>query len=184
MKMPIKFPVLYTNRLILRNLLPDDVLDYHEIFQYEDIKSFLAEEDIPVTIKDSMEDLHYWNRLFDDKQSIYWGISLINNNKIIGGIGFNYIHFQNKRAEINYDLHPSYWRQGIMSEAMIEVIDFAFHNIGIHRIEARTTLMNKPSQKMLEKLGFIHECVQKGYRISQNKALDVSLYSILGNFYT
>ena len=64
---------------------------------------------------------------------------------------------QNRRAEIGYVLNRKFWRQGLMSEAIRGVINFAFSSMNLHRIEADTDGDNLASLTMLEQLGFQRE---------------------------
>ncbi|TDT72411.1 acetyltransferase (GNAT) family protein [Hypnocyclicus thermotrophus] len=50
-----------------------------------------------------------------------------------------------------------------MSEAVNEIIKFAFDNLNLHRIEANVLPRNKASMKVLEKNGFILEGYSKDY---------------------
>ncbi|MCL4340850.1 MAG: GNAT family N-acetyltransferase, partial [Candidatus Thermoplasmatota archaeon] len=39
-------------------------------------------------------------------------------------------------AELGYELHPEYWRKGIMTEALEALIRWAFQEFELNRIEA------------------------------------------------
>jgi [ribosomal protein S5]-alanine N-acetyltransferase len=84
--------------------------------------------------------------------------------KAVGGIG---IHPQQdimkKNAELGYWLGERYWGKGIITRAVGQMIDFAFHTYDITRIYARPFGTNTASQKVLEKTGFVLEA-----RIAQN----------------
>ncbi|HEX8331906.1 MAG TPA: GNAT family protein [Segetibacter sp.] len=77
------------------------------------------------------------------------------NNQAVGGIG---IHPQgdvyNKNAELGYWLAEQYWGNGIVSKAIIKMIDYGFSTFDIYRIYARPFGTNIASQKVLEKAGF------------------------------
>jgi RimJ/RimL family protein N-acetyltransferase len=89
--------------------------------------------------------------------SITWSITLKSTSELIGKcIVFNYSE-ANRRAETGYILRRSLWRQGLMSEAMTAVIDFAFGNLDLYRLEADTDSQNTASLRLLEKLGFQRE---------------------------
>ena len=64
---------------------------------------------------------------------------------------------QNKRAEVGYILNRVQWRKGLMSEAAIAIIGFAFGTMGLHRLEADTDVDNIGSLALLYKLGFARE---------------------------
>lgn len=76
----------------------------------------------------------------------------------VGGTG---IHPQQdvmrKNAELGYWLGEKYWGHGIITEAVKQIIDFAFSTYDINRIFARPFGTNLASQKVLDKAGFILE---------------------------
>ena len=80
------------------------------------------------------------------------------NGEAAGGIG---IHPQTdiyrKNAEMGYWLGEPFWGQGIITQAIGQVVNFAFQNLDIERIFARPFGSNKASQRVLEKAGFVLE---------------------------
>jgi len=72
-----------------------------------------------------------------------------------GGIG---IHRQtdifSMNAELGYWLAQTYWGNGIMTNAIIEMIKYGFEKFDIQRIFARPFGRNIGSQRVLEKAGF------------------------------
>ncbi|WP_239001346.1 GNAT family N-acetyltransferase [Elizabethkingia anophelis] len=60
-----------------------------------------------------------------------------------------------KTAEVGYDLKPLYHGKGIMSEALVAVIEFGFSTLGLDKIEAFTSRYNEASKSLLLKHNFI-----------------------------
>lgn len=77
------------------------------------------------------------------------------DDKVVGGIG---LHPQSDiyrlNAELGYWLAEPYWGKGIMTQAVLQMIDFGFKNLDINRIFARPYGSNLGSQRVLEKAGF------------------------------
>lgn len=77
------------------------------------------------------------------------------NGEVVGGIG---IHPQTdiyrKNAEMGYWLGEPFWGKGIITQAIGQIVDFAFNNLNIDRVFARPFGSNKASQRVLEKAGF------------------------------
>lgn len=80
------------------------------------------------------------------------------NGEICGGIG---IHPQEdvhrKNAELGYWLAEPFWGNGIITKAIIQMVDYGFKNFEITRIFARPYGTNEASQRVLEKAGFVLE---------------------------
>ena len=49
------------------------------------------------------------------------------------------------------------WRKGIMSEAVLAVVESCFEELDMHRVEANVTVGNQASAKLLESQGFTLE---------------------------
>ena len=80
------------------------------------------------------------------------------NGEICGGIG---IHPQEdvhrKNAELGYWLAEPFWGNGIITKAIIQIVEYGFINFDITRIFARPYGTNVASQRVLEKAGFTFE---------------------------
>jgi ribosomal-protein-alanine N-acetyltransferase len=97
----------------------------------------------------------------------------------VGGIG---IHPQEdihkKNAELGYWLGEPFWGQGIMSQAVTQMIDFAFNTYDIDRVFARPSGTNKASQRVLEKAGFALEARFTKVLFKNKEYLDECIYGI------
>lgn len=79
-------------------------------------------------------------------------------------------------GEIGYFIHNQYWRQGYAFEAISELIKQAKDNFKFHRLEAHIDIGNKPSQHLIEKLGFHYECLRKGFIFQDGAWTDQLVY--------
>jgi [ribosomal protein S5]-alanine N-acetyltransferase len=121
------------------------------------------------------------NQLAEINQAIRYTIFLGNTNRIIGSCGFNYMDFENGRAEIGYDLGNEYWGEGYGSEAVLTLIDYWFHGLGMNRVEAKVDPRNSQSIKLLETLGFQFEGLLRQSERCEQEYIDVRMYSKLKN---
>lgn len=80
------------------------------------------------------------------------------NGEAAGAIGLHPQHdVYRKNAELGYWLAEPYWGKGIITGAIIQMVDYGFKNWNIKRIYARPFGYNIASQRALEKAGFIFE---------------------------
>lgn len=177
------FPTFDLDSIVIRELRVDDKQEYFNLMTDPKVNQFLSHEDVPHSIDAAVSDLRFWRSLFELGQSIFWAIANKEDDKLIGTIGFNTWSFDSRRAEISYDLSSLYWRRGIMSLALTTILSFAFSEMMLNRIEAKTMLHNTPSIHILEKFGFQREGVLKQYRVIRGQFIDVSLYSLLRDIY-
>ncbi len=99
--------------------------------------------------------------------------------KAVGGIGF---HLQTdvrcKNAELGYWLGEAYWGKGIMSKAILQIIELAFNTYPIHRLYAVAFGNNPVSQRVLEKTGFGLEAKFEKTIFKYEEYLDEWIYAI------
>ena len=97
-----------------------------------------------------------------------------------GGIG---VHPQSdihvKCAEMGYWLAEPFWGRGIMTEAVKEMVDYAFKNFDIIRLYARPFSSNTGSQRVLEKAGFELEACLKKSIFKNGEVQDELIYAIV-----
>ena len=91
-----------------------------------------------------------------------FGIFLKKNHHLIGTIDlFQIIRGSLQSAMIGYDLDEKNNGKGYTTEAVKLVVDFAFHTLHLHRIEAGVMPHNMGSIRVLEKAGFHKEGIAK-----------------------
>lgn len=64
-----------------------------------------------------------------------------------------------KSAEIGYFIGEPFWNKGIATKAVNLITEFGFEHLDIVRIYTGVFEFNKPSQRVLEKCGFVKEAV-------------------------
>ena len=80
------------------------------------------------------------------------------NQLASGAIGIHpQADIQCKNAEMGYWLAQPFWGKGIITKAILQMVDYGFKNWDIDRIFARPFGANIGSQKALEKAGFVLE---------------------------
>ena len=96
-----------------------------------------------------------------------------------GGIGIHpQTDIHRKNAELGYWLAEKYWGNGIITNAIMEIVKFAFDSYDIERIFARPFGTNIPSQKVLEKSGFKLEGRFEKTYFKNGEFLDELIYAI------
>src|SRR5437868_4861138 len=119
------FPVLTTPRLILRQFTHDDAADLFEVRSNANIMQYINRP-LAKTVDDAVDLIKVINDLLSSNNGITWCISLKNNQRFIGSIGFWRIEKENYRAEIGYLLNPAYQGAGLMQEAIDAIIPYGF----------------------------------------------------------
>lgn len=172
------FPVLSTERLLLRNVEQKDV---REVFFLRSDEKVLEYLDRPKAR--SMEEAYAWiqkiSEIQNNNEGINWAITMKDAETLIGTICFWNITKEHYRAEIGYSLHPQWQGKGIMQEAMNEVITYGFQNMKLHSIEANVNPKNASSIRLLERNNFVKEAHFRENYYYNGKFLDSAIYSLL-----
>jgi ribosomal-protein-alanine N-acetyltransferase len=84
-------------------------------------------------------------------------------------------------AEIGYWLGEPFWGRGIMTEAVKQMVDYGFKHLNLVRIFTGVFDFNKGSQRVLEKAGFIRECIFEKALIKNGVVCDEFRYAIINN---
>ncbi len=95
-------------------------------------------------------------------------------NLLVGTIGFHTVSPQNRSAEIAYDLHPSFWSQGVVQCAGQALVRWAHSSVGLIRVQATVLETNVRSIAALDRLSFVREGLLTSYRLVRGQP---------GNFY-
>ncbi|QDQ01923.1 GNAT family N-acetyltransferase [Lysinibacillus fusiformis] len=172
------FPTLETERLLLREIKEEDAQGIFNCFSNSEVTRFYGQDTLE-SVEQAAEIVEFFSKIYREKRGIRWGIEIKGNSGIIGTIGFNAWLPKHKRAEIGYEIHPDYWRNGFTSEAVTSVLSYGFMELDLTRIGAVVFIENEASNKLLTKLGFQQEGILRDYMYQDGKAHDTFVYSML-----
>jgi ribosomal-protein-alanine N-acetyltransferase len=100
--------------------------------------------------------------------------------EMVGGLTFANVRYGVvKSANIGYWTGVSHTRKGYMTEAIQIGLDFAFNELGLHRIEAACLLHNIPSRSLLLKSGFQPEGQARKYLCIAGRWQDHDTFGLL-----
>jgi len=172
------FPVLNTDRLMLRELKINDAQAILNCFSNPDVLRHYGQN--PLTSLDQVKQIiNNFSKNYDEKRGIKWGIELKGQEGIIGTIGFQEWSTEHRRAEISYALFPESWGKGYAMEAVNRVISFGFQEMDLVRIGAIVFTENDASNKLLTQVGFEKEGILKKYMHQNNVPYDTYIYSLI-----
>ncbi|MCO0600744.1 GNAT family N-acetyltransferase [Peribacillus butanolivorans] len=174
------FPILETERLILREITKEDAEGIFACFSNENVTRYYGQETLE-SIEEAEKFVDFFSNNYNEKRGIRWGIEKKETKGIIGTIGFNAWLPKHKRAEIGYEIHPEQWGKGYASEAVSRVLTYGFNVMNLTRIGAVVFLNNEASNKLLTNIGFQKEGVLKKYMYQNGVAHDTYVYSLLKN---
>ncbi|WP_312473047.1 GNAT family protein [Neobacillus sp.] len=174
----MNFPVLETKRLKLIEITAQHVDSLYEILSLEEVTRFYGTSRFTLQVEASKL-IDMFQKNFLEKRGVRWGIKLKENQRIIGTVGLNGLQLKNKRAEIGYEIHPSFWRKGYASEAIKEVLRFSYNQLDLYRIGAVVYPENEASINLLIQQGFTKEGLLRGYLNQNEQFHDTYVLSLL-----
>jgi RimJ/RimL family protein N-acetyltransferase len=151
-----EFARLESERLILRR------------FAYSDLEPFLAYRNDPEVAR-----YQAWEScteseaiaMIEEMKSLQPGtpgewfqfaIELKETGALIGDCALK-VERDGRQAEIGFTLSREHQGKGYASEAVSRLLDYAFGDLGLHRVVAITDRENEPSWALLERLGMRRE---------------------------
>ena len=170
---------LETERLILR---VRTVADAEDIHAYASLPEVAYPAGFP-PVKTLEDEVYYLEHILPEcnqKENLPagYGIVVKGTDKVIGSVDFNYRHADDV-LELGYTLHPDYWGRGYVPEAARALIDLAFKELGLHKIELTCFGYNVQSQRVAEKLGFTLEARIRDRKYAQGNRCDSLIYGLL-----
>jgi ribosomal-protein-serine acetyltransferase len=98
---------------------------------------------------------------------------------IAGVAGLHRFDWQNRATTIGYWLGAEHQGRGLMTAAVRALVDHAFGERGLHRIELAAAVGNARSRAVAERLGFREEGVRRGGERHGDRFLDLVVYALL-----
>jgi len=180
---PKEIPVLETPRLRLRPLELEDAAGIFAIHSDPQALEYWGNDliSLPSEAATLVQANLEW---VEAGQCYYWAIEQKAIAGLIGTCTLFRIDDQNRRAEAGYILNREYWEQGLMSEAVEVMIDYAFNTLELHRLEADTDPENAASLALLKKFGFKREGIFRERWLVQGKWHDSDMLGLLRSEYS
>ena len=170
---------LQSDRLLLRRIKDDDLDDIFEIYSNDEVMLYFADRFTFNDISEAEKMIKEYNEAIDNRWNMRWGIVDKSDGKLIGTCGFHAISDYDKRVEVGYDLNRKYWGKKIMTEALSQIISFAFNESDVNRIEAFVETPNTGSRALLEKLGFRLEGLLRQHEMCRGEIIDIQILGLL-----
>lgn len=102
-------------------------------------------------------------------------------NLLIGLIALEYIDWANRMTEIGYWLDSEAEGKGLITKACPILIDYAFKELKMNRVQIRCASENVRSRAIPEKLGFRQEAAARQSEKLHDRYVDLVIYAVLVN---
>jgi ribosomal-protein-serine acetyltransferase len=109
------------------------------------------------------------------------GFGIFRARYLIGSIGFVYFDWVAHKTEMGYWIDKHEEGKGIITNACMHLIQYAFDDLGLNRIEIRCSTENLRSAAIPERLGFRKEGVLRQVELRNGRLHDFSVYGLLAD---
>jgi len=171
-------PRIATARLTLRLVAAPDLTSLLEINADDTVTQYL-----PYASWKGMVDAQEWfgraTARLAAREACQFVIVLRETAQVIGSCLLFHFDESSARAEVGYVLGREHWGAGYMLEAMQALVDFAFDQVGLRRLEAEIDPRNAASARLLGRLGFTQEGLLRQRWALKGEVTDSGLYGLL-----
>ena len=110
-----------------------------------------------------------------------FAIAIWHKGEMAGQIEYNYLDWINRKTEIGYWLGASFQGKGLVTKSCLVLIDYAFKELKLNRVEMHCGTENTRSRKIPENLGFREEGVIRQAQWLHDRFVDLVIYGMLAN---
>lgn len=175
-------PVIYTDRLILREI---DQCDAYDMYEYAHLPFVgpIAGWEPHISLNYTRDVINHYRQKKTYGQLGVYAIVLKENNKMIGTCELH-TYTPEFMAELGYTINPTFWGNGYALEASTALLDWGFKTLKLKRIECLAMTSNDKSSRVCEKLKLTYEGIRKkAYQLYDGSIWDLKCYSITDDEY-
>lgn len=172
------FIIPVTDELSLRLLMKKDAERLFELVNQSRV--YLGEWLPWVEHVSKVEDYHLtisrWLQSFAQGEELNMGIDY--QGQLVGVCGFHYFDRLNKKTSIGYWIGFAYQGRGIMTVIVRKMVELAFQEFAMNRVEIRCGVNNHRSRAIPKKLGFAEEGTMKEVERVGDRYVDHVVYGM------
>ena len=144
-------PTLTTPRLVLRAFSEQDVDAMHQILGGEGVLRYFPPTD-PLPRDRVHKMILGLLRHWDERGYGLWAVESQPEGELMGRCGLQYLA-ELDEVEVDFILGRPFWGQGFGTEAARASVRYGFEELGLERVVGIAHVENRPSQRVLEKVG-------------------------------
>lgn len=133
------------------------------------------------SVEDSIANIELNIEEWELKTDLHLGI--FRDEVLVGMISLHGINYLDHKAYIGYWLDEDNIGRGIMTDSVRAMIEYAYTELELNRIEIRAGVGNKKSRAIPERLGFTQEGVVREAEYVDGTYIDLAIYGLLKKEY-
>lgn len=168
-------------QIYLRAMEPEDMEMYRYMINDEDVSRMVVGWSFPVCKREQM---NWYERVAMSDVNKRFTICMIENDQAVGMVTLTNIDLVNRSAFHGIKLHPSCPKgKGVGTDAVMTLMEYAFNQINLNRLDGEWFLYNTASKKLYEKCGWHEEGIKKNAIYRNGEYHDLAICGILKEEY-
>jgi ribosomal-protein-serine acetyltransferase len=110
-----------------------------------------------------------------------WDWTVFFGEEVAGTVGLNRYDELWRSCNLGYWIRSDLAGGGLATEASRAVVDFAFEQIGLNRLELVADVDNAASIRVAQKLGFRHEGIKREGAFVDGRGVDVHMFGLIAS---
>ncbi|RAJ14620.1 GNAT family N-acetyltransferase [Olleya aquimaris] len=139
-----------TERLYLREFIPEDAIHFYQINLDEDVIKYTGDIAFE-SLTEAKEFLSSYNQ-YQQHNMGRWAVCDKQTDDFLGWCGLKY-HPKDDIVEVGYRFYKKYWNKGYATESAKAAIHYGFETLKLKTIFAHAHVNNVASHKVIEKCG-------------------------------
>ncbi|PKO13935.1 MAG: hypothetical protein CVU39_16270 [Chloroflexi bacterium HGW-Chloroflexi-10] len=150
---------IQAKRIYLRDHLPADLQDFHELLSNPQVNRYLSVRSGSVDESGKRFEECLLEANNSNRKKYFLAVCLNESHQIIGESGFTILDRYEKGgvAEIGYFLKPAFWGFGYAQEIAAALINACFTTMNFDKVTATCDSRNAASAKVMQKCGMTLE---------------------------
>lgn len=173
---------LLTNRTVFRRLREGEGSTFYKLFQhnYVRLKDYFWDLSEKVNSEAGCE---FWVRdrlaAWLRHEAYFFGVWDKDSAQLIGFITLENIDWSIPRSEVQFFIDKDFAQQGIMTEVLNKLVEFAFDQLKMQKLAIRAAMEYYPPQRLARKCGFNREGdLRAEYRKPSGEMMDIMLFGL------
>lgn len=165
--------------LVLHELKLGDEIEIYKIIDSQ--RMHLAKWLPFVELSSSVEFTRKFVQNYEASQGMATTWTVNFQQKCVGLVGLKDFDFDNHKAEIGYWLSKDFERKNIMFRSCERVIQYAFEEMKLNRIQLKAGIQNLRSRTLANRLGFKFEGIERDGELHTRGFIDLAVYGLLAS---
>lgn len=171
---------LESERLVIRAPRPGDGAELNAAIResFEDLSRWMPWADHVPDVAETEANVRLAHERYRANTDFRLHLFLKGTGTLIGSSGLHKIDWSVPKFEIGYWVRSSYSREGYITEAVNAIAEFAFRELGAHRVGICMDSLNTRSRMVAERAGFEYEgTLRNDDRQADGQLRDTLVYS-------